>query len=158
MRGRAGPALLRLALAVATLAAACGGGSAQSTSEPPNTVHILAGSELKDVEPLLPDIRARTGINLVLDYVGTLDGAEQIAGGQAGNHAMAWYSSTRYLSLLPGGASKIVAQQRIALSPVVLGVKRSKARALGWEGSTTVTWSDVADAAGSGKLSFGMTN
>jgi len=143
-------------VAVALLAAACG--STPATPEPPGTIHVLAGSELKDVEPMLPDVRAKTGINLVFDYVGTLDGAEQIANGAAGTHAIAWFSSTRYLSLLPGGASHIVAQHKLALSPVVLGVKRSKAQQLGWENNPGVSWKDIAQAAGSGQVSFGMTN
>jgi Ca-activated chloride channel family protein len=136
-------------------AAACGDSRAQ---EPVNTVHVLAGSELKDVEPLLPDVRAKTGINLVFDYVGTLDGAERIANGGAGNDSIAWFSSTRYLSLLPGGAAHIVTSQKIALSPVVLGVKRSKAQQLGWENNPDVTWKDIAQAANDGRFSFGMTN
>jgi Ca-activated chloride channel family protein len=145
---------------VAGLLGGCGGGTTTTSPAPErqNTLHVLAGSELKDVEPLFGDIRAKTGINLVFDYVGTLDGAEQIANGGAGDHAVAWFSSTRYLSLLPGGAGRIAAEQKIALSPVVLGVGRTKARQLGWENNPAVTWRDVAQAANSGRFSFGMTN
>jgi Ca-activated chloride channel homolog len=152
--GRLGLAIVSLALPLASVAC----NSSSSPQEPANTVHILAGSELKDVEPMLSDVRAKTGINVVFDYVGTLDGAERIAGGAAGNDAIAWFSSTRYLSLLPGGGARIVAQQRIALSPVVLGVKRSKAQQLGWENNPDVTWKDIAQAANGGRFSFGMTN
>jgi Ca-activated chloride channel family protein len=157
------PACSRLSLAVTLVAgtlAGCGGTGGSSTPAPEtqDTVHVLAGSELKDVEPLFGDVRAKTGINLVFDYIGTLDGAEQIANGQAGNHAIAWFSSARYLSLLPSGAGRIAAEQKIALSPVVLGVARAKARQLGWEGNPEVTWRDVAQAANAGRFSFGMTN
>jgi Ca-activated chloride channel family protein len=150
--------VLAAVLLAATLGACGGGGGGTSSQEPANTLHILAGSELKDVEPLFPDILAKTGINLVFDYIGTLDGAEKVAGGGAGGDSLAWFSSTKYLALLPNGSSRIVAQQRIALSPVVLGVKRSRARQLGWENNANVTWKDVAQAANTGKFSFGMTN
>jgi Ca-activated chloride channel family protein len=158
---RAGASLGRtLAAVLAVGLAGCGSSSGGSgpSPEPANTIHVLAGSELKDVEPFFSDVRARTGINLVFDYVGTLDGAERIAGGGAGNDAIAWFSSTRYLSLLPGGASRIAAQQRIALSPVVLGVGRTRARELGWENNPGITWKDIAVQAQAGHFTFGMTN
>jgi Ca-activated chloride channel homolog len=155
-------AALVLAAAVGLLAGACtsspkptGDGSAPL---PPGTLRVLAGSELKDVEPLLGDLRAATGVSLKLDYTGTLDGAEQLTNGQ--HYDLAWFSSANYLTLLAGngGPGRPVASKRIMLSPVVLGVKRSVATRLGWTGSRTVTWSDIAAAAKAGKLRYGMTN
>jgi Ca-activated chloride channel family protein len=43
------------------------------------------------------------------------------------------------------------------LSPVLLGLKASKAHALGWDVQEP-TWKDIADAAKAGKFTFGMTN
>src|ERR1700694_4058431 len=117
-------------------------------------LHVLAGSELKDLEPMLPDLLSATGINLKFDYIGTLDGAQAVSTGDT--HALAWFSSNRYLSLLPAAAKKIVAQQRIMLSPVVLGVKRSTAQRFGWEGNPNVTWKDVANKASAGEFNFAM--
>ena len=119
-------------------------------------LHVLAGSELKDLEPMLPDLLSATGINLKFDYIGTLDGAQAISTGDS--HPLAWFSSNRYLSLLPDAAKKILAQQRIMLSPVVLGVKRSTARRFGWEANANVTWKDVANKASAGQFSFAMTD
>src|SRR5260370_38149938 len=103
-----------------------------------------------------PDLRKATGINLVFDYVGTLDGAQAISTGDS--HALAWFSSNRYLSLLPDAAKKILAQQRIMLSPVVLGVKRSTAQRFGWEANPNVTWKDTAATASPAQFPFAMTN
>jgi Ca-activated chloride channel family protein len=141
------------------LAALVGGGWLAACSTPssgPPALHVLAGSELKDLEPLLPDLQKATGINLKFDYIGTIDGAQAISTGDS--HPLAWFSSNRYLSLLPNSAKKILAQQRIMLSPVVLGVKASTARRFGWEGNHNVTWKDVATKASAGQFNFAMTD
>jgi Ca-activated chloride channel family protein len=156
-------AALVLTAAVGLLAGACTSGPDQATGGgaaplPPGTLRVLAGSELKDVEPLLGDLHAATGVTLKLDYTGTLEGAERLANGQ--RYDLAWFSSARYLTLLTGngGPGRPVASERIMLSPVVLGVKQPVATRLGWTGSRPVTWSDIAAAAKAGKLRYGMTN
>jgi Ca-activated chloride channel family protein len=40
----------------------------------------------------------------------------------------------------------------------VLGIKESKARELKWLNNPKITWKDIAEAASSGKFTFGMTN
>ncbi len=144
--------LLAATLATGILVAGCG----TSPPDDAHTLSLLAGSELKDLEPLLPEIQDKTGVAVKLNYVGTLEGAERIANGDKADGA--WFSHGKYLSLLPGTASKIVAQQRIMLSPVVLGVKRSVAQRLGWDGSKPVTWKDIADRSADGSFHFAMTN
>jgi len=136
-------------------AVACStGGTTAGTSG--TTLNVLAGSELKDIEPLLPDLQRATGYQLKLTYVGSLDGAERIVNGD--HSQLAWFSSAKYLSLLPGGAERIAAQEKIMLSPVVMGVKHSVAARFGWTNNPNVTWSDIAARARAGELHFGMTN
>jgi Ca-activated chloride channel homolog len=149
-RPRAIAFLLAAAVATGLLGACQGSGSSTPA------LHILAGSELSDLAPLLPDLQKATGINLQFDFIGTLDGAQAISTGDT--HALAWFSSNRYLSLLPGASSKILAQQRIMLSPVVLGVKKSTAQRFGWETNPNVTWKDIADKAATGQFNFAMTD
>ena len=60
---------------LAALLAGCGGSPDPSDA---NTLTVMAGSEVKDLEPLLPDIRSKTGVSLVMSYSGTLEGAEAI--------------------------------------------------------------------------------
>ena len=57
----------------------------------------------------------------------------------------------------PALKGRILAQEKTMLSPVLLGLKTSKARALGWD-TQEPTWKDIADAAKAGKFTFGMTN
>jgi Ca-activated chloride channel family protein len=148
--------VLGLALATLVLASAC-----SVSSTPPvdtsHTITVLAESELKDLVPLLPDIQKNTGYQLDLKYSGSLDGAQAIADGTDHSDA-AWFSTGNYLTLLNGKSGRIIAQQPIMLSPVVIGVKHSVAQSLGWSGPKPVSWADIATAAKAGQFHFGMTN
>ena len=122
----------------------------------PDRLLVLAGSELKDIEALLPSIKAATGVELVPKYAGTLEAVERLQGGEAFD--LAWLASNRYASLVPAVKARIAASERTMLTPVVLGIKQSRARELGWENNPTLTWKDIASAAVVGKFTFGMTS
>src|SRR5438132_4118044 len=117
--------LAALPLALLVLLAGCTTSPPNSPSSPSNTLNVLAGSELKDVEPILADFQKATGYRVVMHYAGSLDGAQRIVNGDPSD--MAWFSSGHYLSLLQGSTHRVLAQQPIMLSPVVLGVKHSTA-------------------------------
>lgn len=140
---------------LATLFASCAGSTA-TTPEPANTIHVLAGSELKDLSPLMPDIEKATGFHFAMSYSGTLDGAERIVNGDRSD--LAWFASSKYLNLLQGSTRRVLTQQPIMLSPVILGVKDSTARSLGWADNPSVTWRDIAVAARNGQFHFAMTD
>jgi Ca-activated chloride channel family protein len=145
--------VLGILLIVGVLA---GCGSIAGIGTPENTIRVLAGSELKDIEPLLEQIHQDTGVALEMSYIGTLDGAEQLMGGAKTD--MAWFSHAKYLTLLQGESGLIASQEKIMLSPVVLGVKQSKAEEWGWVDNPDLTWADIAARAGSGELKYAMTN
>ena len=147
---RVGGLLAALALATGLLAG-CG-----PSNDASHTLTVLAGSELKDLEPMFPDIQKATGITLQPTYSGTLEGAEKIAGGEAVDAA--WFSHGKYLSLLPGAGSRIVSSEKIMLSPVVMGVRKSVADAFGWTDNPNVTWKDIQAKAADGSFKFAMTN
>lgn len=123
---------------------------------PNNTITILAGSELKDLEPLLDDIEKETGLQLQFEYIGTLDGTEQLLNGT--EYDFGWFSHAGYLSLLQGERGVAITQEKIMLSPVVLGVKEGKAEAFGWVDNPHVSWQDIAEKARNGELNYAMTN
>ena len=114
---------------------------------------VLAGSELRDLEPFFEDIARETGVQLELNYIGTLDGVDAIVSGREVDAA--WFSHGKYLALVDRG--RIAAQETIMLSPVVMGIKQSLAEDWGWTDGD-VTWQDIADRAESGELEFAMTN
>ena len=141
----AGSALLFLA--------SCQKGSEET---PASRFALLAGSELKDIETgLKADIHAATGLNLAFTYSGTMDAIDRIADG--GQFDALWVSHGKYLAMNDALKNRILAQEKTMLSPVLLGLKASKAHALGWDAAEP-TWKEIADAARAGKFTFGMTN
>ncbi|AXQ29930.1 VWA domain-containing protein [Solimonas sp. K1W22B-7] len=136
--------------------------SGEEASEPgssaraddPNALRILAGSELKDLEFLLPEMEKAAGAPIRFEYGGTLDAVDKLNAASA-PYAFAWTSSGRYLSLATQG--RIKASEKIMLSPVILGVKAGKARELGWDRKDP-TWGEIADAVKAGRFSYAMTN
>jgi Ca-activated chloride channel family protein len=148
-------AVLAAGVTVLMLLAACAPGGS-SSSPPAKTLTVLAGSELQDLKPLLPDLQNATGYRLSMSYVGSLDGAERIVKGDSSQ--LAWFSSGKYLNLLQGSSGRVAAQEPVMLSPVALGVKHSTARRLGWAGNPNVTWGDIEAASKAGQFHFAMTN
>lgn len=146
------------ALFLAVFAGGCGDKAPETKVQPATatTLTVLAGSELRDIEPLLPMIQAATGVTLQLKYSGTLEAVERLQAGEPFDTA--WLSSNRYALLTPGARERIRASERTMITPVVLGLKASKARELGWLDNPNVTWKDVAEAAGRGRFTFGMTS
>ncbi|MEJ2851975.1 MULTISPECIES: vWA domain-containing protein [unclassified Saccharothrix] len=134
----------RALLLVVLLLAAC-----TATTPPAQTLTVLAGAELADLEPVLARLRRDTGVELRFDLRGTVRASEELARGRTG-HDLAWLSSTRYLKLL--GAS-LPLSTSVMLSPVVVGVKRGKADAL-----RSASWADVAARAGSGSFKYLMAD
>jgi Ca-activated chloride channel homolog len=129
--------------------------SKTSASAIAQTMRILAGSEIKDLEPLKGRMEKAAGTRIEFIYTGSLDAVERIESGE--NVDAVWVSHGKYLQLTPAIKAKIRASERIMTSPVILGIKTSKAAALGWD-KADPTWAEIARTAASGKLSYGMTN
>jgi Ca-activated chloride channel family protein len=143
-------------LAMALLVSCKNSSNRRGNSRSANSFAILAGSELKDIETgLKDDIRSATGLDLGFTYSGTLDAVDRISSG--GAFDALWVSHGKYLAMNDALKGRIVAQEKTMLSPVLLGLKTSKAHALGWDAQEP-TWKDIADAAKAGKFTFGMTN
>ena len=117
---------------------------------------VMAGSELKDLESQLTTIEKNTGVRLKMKYIGTLDGAEKLVAGESAD--IAWFSHGKYISFLQENNRRIVTEEKIMLSPVVLGIKMSKAKQWGWVDNAEVTWRDIASKAKTGELKYAMTN
>lgn len=122
-----------------------------------NKLKVIAGSELKDIEPKLTQIKRATGIQLEMHYIGTLDGADKIVNGHE-KYDLAWFSHAKYLSLLQGQEKIIKSEEKIGLSPVIPAVKESLARKWGWIDNPNVTWADIAEKSNSGEFKYAMTD
>jgi Ca-activated chloride channel family protein len=126
-------------------------------SDNSSTLKVLAGSELKDIEPMLATIKQKTGVQLQMEYIGTLDGAEKI-NAQQELYDIAWFSHAKYLSLLQADKKLIQAQEKIAISPVIPAVKESLAKKWGWIDNPNITWTQIAEKVKSGQFNYAMTD
>ena len=146
---------MRLALGLA-LAILCSCSPKESAPRVTDSIRILAGSELKDIETnFTDDIRNATGLDLSFTYSGTLEAADRLAAGE--QFDALWVSHGKYLAMNNALKGKVLAQEKTMLSPVVLGLKQSKGKALGWD-QADPTWKEIAEASKAGKFTFGMTN
>lgn len=162
-------ALLRLGLAagLAVLLASCGkepppapAAAARAPTPAPADFRVLATSDLRDAQPLEDMVRKATGVPLRFTFGGTMESTEAVLSGNA-NADAAWFANAKYLLADAQGQSRVKLQEKIMLSPIVVGVNRADAQALGWdkpEAATRVTWKTVAQAARDGKLKYALSN
>jgi Ca-activated chloride channel homolog len=152
-----------IAVCTLVLVAACNKNTSQSStasaqaSLDPGALNCLSGSELESVQPLLPQLEKETGVKLTMTSSGTLASVETLSKGGSAGYDCGWFSHNKYLMLDPAVRGLVKASEPIMISPVILGVKADKAKALGWKADTT-TWADVAKAASANQFTFAMTS
>jgi Ca-activated chloride channel homolog len=137
-------------------------GVACTPNEPaPTTLRVLASSELADMRPILDDLRRETGVDLEIDYRGSVDASNELVPGRY-HHDLAWLSSDRYFQLKyekSGNDDPPPLSTKIMTSPVVFGVRASVAAALRQNApDPNLTWADIADGAAAGLVRFGMAD
>jgi len=127
--------------------------AAGSTGSGGTAFTVLAGSEVRDIEPALVEAAREAGVALKLTYAGTLDIVERVNAGEAVDAILPASGAYPALAL----TAKPLAREKLFYSRVALGVKANTLRTLGWDRKPP-TWADIARASGSGKLRFAMTN
>ena len=119
---------------------------------------VIATSDLRDVQPLEEMVFRATGVKLKFHFGGTMESTEAVLNGEA-KAAAAWFANAKYLLSSPQGQSRVKLQEKIMLSPIVIGVSESDARKYGWtKPDLKMTWKDIADAAKAGKLTYAISN
>lgn len=148
---------LALLLAPALLGlAACGPASRNTGGQHGgNELVIVASNGLKDLEFLQPQMEAAVGKKIRLEYAGTVEMADKLRESGANVADFAWPASGFYLHL--NVPQRILATEKIARSPVVLGLKRTRAEELGWLRQAP-TWEEIARTVKKENLALGMTN
>jgi Ca-activated chloride channel homolog len=153
-RARNSARLLKLFLALITTAAlltACTSGNPDA----PVRLRVLAAPDLAVLAPLLGELRDATGVDLRLDYRAD---AETELPARSG-YDLAWLSSDRYLRLTDKTTTKTLQRTSTMTSPVVVGLAPNVARTLRAEvPGGRLTWADIADAAATGTVRFGMAD
>ena len=152
-------------LGAIVLAVVLGTGCSEKPAEAPAkapaaTFTVLATSDLKDTLPLEEMVLKATGVALQFKFGGTMESTEAVQTGQA-NADAAWFANAKYLLSDPQGQARVKLQEKIMLSPVVVGVSESQAKVLGWdkpEVASKVTWNVIAKAAQAGQLKYALSN
>ena len=121
------------------------------------TLSILATSDLRDVSPLEAMALKATGVTLKFTFGGTMESTEQVLTGKT-KADVAWFANAKYLLSDPQGQAKVKLQEKIMLSPIVVGVSESEVARLGWTDASKVTWKTVMEGARSGKLKYALSN
>lgn len=140
---------------------ACSGGTGiagMSFGKSDGTLRIAGATELKPLEPLMEQASRDLGFDIQLELLdGTVRNSHALmAGDFDGEYDATWFATNRYIDLM-GGTDKLGEANKVATSPVAFGIHKAKAAELGWD-TTPPTWSDIAEAASSGELTYGMTN
>ncbi len=116
-------------------------------------LRILAGSELKELEPEIVSAARSANLTVAVSYAGTLEMVDRINQWEPFDAILPPNGAYPSLAL----TRKAVAKEKLFYSRVALGVKESKARALGWDRAAP-NWSEVTQAVKDGKLVYAMTN
>ncbi|MFC3453423.1 hypothetical protein [Amycolatopsis speibonae] len=84
--------LLAVLCCLLLVVAACTSGSEKVK------LRVLASPELSDLGPILDDLREETGIELEMDFQGTVNESTALIPGRAA-HDLAWLSTDRFFQL-----------------------------------------------------------
>ena len=119
--------------------------------------HIIAGSEQKSLEPIVQAYCQQKHVTCQIDYKGSLDIGLMLDSDTAPDVDAVWPASGIWVQLYDTH-HRVKDLRSISQSPVVLGVRASKARELGWTSGKPVRMDDILQAVTSGKLTFLMTS
>jgi Ca-activated chloride channel homolog len=137
-------ALGALALGAALLLAACGG-------QPHTDFTIVSGSENQSLEPIVQTFCRQQRVTCHVRYMGSLDIGLAIAENRIDFDAV-WPANSIWIDLFD--KNRVVRDLApVMRSPVILGVRRSKAEELGWIGRD-VTTADIVAAVKEKRLTF----
>lgn len=151
--------------AAALLLGSCGpkkrGGEAQGAGKitelgrGSHVLRIVSGSENRVLEPILQKYADAENIRIEMNYRGSLDIMRLLQSGKTDCDAV-WPASSLWLNV--GDTQHLVKHAAsVSITPVVFGIRRSKAEELGFVGRE-VSVSDILQAVQDKKLSFCMTS
>ena len=126
-----------------------------STGDRANQLRIVAGSENKEIEPILTAFSQQEKIDLNIDYKGSVE-IMQILENGGGDYDAVWPANSMWITM-GDTQHKVKHAESTSTTPVVFGIKKSLAEELGFVGRD-VSVSDILSAIQSGKLRFCMTS
>ena len=143
MRKRRFGTALTLFLAFALLLTGCAGSPGEAKTEEKErdasaeimkadgTIRILSGSENEELEAVIDECSQATGVEIEMDYKGSVDIMRELESG-AKEYDAVWPASSIWLSM--GDVNHLVKHsQSISMTPVVFGIRDSLAEELGFK-------------------------
>ena len=116
------------------------------------TFKIIASSENKDIEDIIKNYAKKNKKDISIEYAGTLEIMSKLNAGE--NYDAVLTSNSIWLYMLNDSVS-VKNAKSTSINPVVFGVNKTKAEALGWVGKD-VYMKDILNAIKEKKLSFNM--
>ena len=117
-----------------------------------DTFKIISSSENKDLENVIINYAKKEGIDVSIDYAGTIDIMEKLNSGE--KYDAVWTSNSIWLYMLNSNVS-VKNSKSTSINPVVFGITKSKAQELGFVDKEVYT-KDIVEAIKNGKLKFNM--
>ncbi len=115
---------------------------------------IISSSENKDLESIIRKYAQSKGIDIDIEYAGTIDIMEKLNNKE--KYDAVWASNSIWLYMLDSKV-KITNSKSTSINPVVFGIKKSKAQELGFIGKDVYT-KDILSAIQQHKLKFSMSS
>lgn len=152
------PKSLRPALIFALFAAFVGASMLTKALSPEDVVlHVASGSENKALEPMIDEWGQKNGVDVQITYMGSVDISRELEKGAATAFDAVWPANSLWIEL--GDRQKVVKHDASILrSPVVLGLRASIARDLGWQGRDDITIQMIQQAARDNAFRLAMTS
>lgn len=117
--------------------------------------NILASAENKDLESIITSYAKSQNYDVNIDYAGTLDIMNKINKGE--KYDAIWISNSIWSYMIDSKVANLKNSKSTSITPVIFGIKKSKAEELGFVGKDIYT-KDIIDAISAGKLKFTMAN
>ncbi|WP_432761553.1 substrate-binding domain-containing protein [Rhizobium calliandrae] len=141
--------LTGLALTAALALTGCNSGMGQKFS-------IVSGSENTVIQPIVEEFCQQKGATCSFTYEGTLDIGLALKSDKGVEEDAVWPASSVWVDMFDI-KRRVKSLTSVAQMPVILGVRKSKAEALGWIGKP-VYMKDILAAVKNGSLTFLMTS
>ena len=118
------------------------------------TFRLISSSENADLEKTLQVFARKNNIKLSIDYAGTIDIMEKLNSKE--QYDAVWTSNSIWLYMLDKSVS-VKNSKSTSINPVVFGIKKSKAKELGFI-DKEVSTKDILTEIQNGKLKFSMSS
>ncbi len=117
--------------------------------------NILISEENKDLETILTNYMSQKGYKYNIDYAGTLEIMNKL--NESMQYDAIWAANSIWTYMVNTNTTTLTNSKAICLSPIVFGIKKSKAEELGFVGKQVYT-EDIVKAIEQDKLKFAMSN